>query len=710
MTAPPTPPAASQTPPVPSAPTRRFPALLRFEVAGYQLFPGPGGQGGISYDVPRGVTVVVGINGLGKTTLLTALFRALAGPREWKSRPLDAPAGSTPITLSDWRQADYFRDRVADDAADATVSVTVGFGGGRLAVTRALRDLRVTALVVDGVEREASQDAYEAAVLELSGFAQFEEFFLALRYLVFLFEDRQSLVWDRSAQADVLRLLFYDETISHEVRRLFDEIQQLDSQFRNTRAQVTRLRAEAATARGAADGEGAGGGALEARIRAAETTEQALGDRFDAARDALERADERRRDLRQRREDARRAYEARVREYERLEQQHYATLFPNLKEVTQYLFARLGSAGGCLVCGNQAPDAHARLRACAAEGRCPVCDSTPERQERVVPAHEVSTRRLEDHDRRVLEAKREADTAVAAAEEAAAAFEAAGAALAALEDDLALAQRELRHLAGQRPAGQAERTQIDRALRTLEVNFQRQQGALTGKEDEFERVIARGESRIGDLAAAVIERFRRFARAFLAESCDLVYETDRRRIGQQGRQFEFPVFRVRMTSAVSPDTLQERSTAAGVSESQREFIDLAFRMALIDVAAAGDAAMLVLETPEASLDTVFVARAGQLLGHFATAGGGVGNRLIASSNLTRGEMIGALLGAVPPEDPAPADEAYTLPPEQRAPRVIDLLSAAAPNAALRTYEGRYRRALEDALYPEREVATPRTPS
>lgn len=703
MTVPLIAPAAAQPP---LAPTRRFPALLRFEVAGYELFPGPGGQGGITYDVPRGVTVVVGINGLGKTTLLTALFRALAGPREWKSRPLDAPAGSTPITLSDWRQADYFRDRVADDAADAMVSVTVAFGGGRLAVTRALRDLRVTALAVDGVEREPSQEAYEGAVLELSGFAEFEEFFLALRYLVFLFEDRQPLVWDRSAQADVLRLLFYDEAISREVRKLFDQIQQLDSRFRNTRAQVTKLRAEAAVARGGdGAGDGAVDGALEARIRAAETTEQALTDRFDAAREALDQADERRQLKRQEREDKRRSYEAQVREYERLEQQHYTTLFPRLEEVTQYLFARLGSAGGCLVCGNRAPDAHARLRACAAEGRCPVCDSTPERQERVVPAHEVSARRLEEHDRRVSTAKDAADAAVAAAEEAAEAYKQAGNALAALEEELARAQRELRHLAGQRPASQAERTQLERALRTVEANLQRDQAELTGREDEFERVIARGERRVSDLAEAVIGRFRRFARAFLAESCDLVYEKDRRRIGQQGRQFEFPVFRVRMTSAVAPDTLQERGTAAAVSESQREFIDLAFRMALIDTAADGDAAMLVLETPEASLDTVFVARAGQLLGLFANGGGGVGNRLIASSNLTRGEMIGALLGAVSPED-AGTDAVYALPPEQRRARVVDLLDLAARNAALRTYEGRYRRALDEALYPERAVAAP----
>jgi predicted ATPase len=56
------------------APRLRFPILHRFEIAGYQLFPGRRGTG-FAYEVKKGVTVIAGINGLGKTTLLNALFR-----------------------------------------------------------------------------------------------------------------------------------------------------------------------------------------------------------------------------------------------------------------------------------------------------------------------------------------------------------------------------------------------------------------------------------------------------------------------------------------------------------------------------------------------------------------------------------------------------------------------------------------------------------
>jgi hypothetical protein len=82
----------------------------------------------------------------------------------------------------------------------------------------------------------------------------------------------------------------------------------------------------------------------------------------------------------------------------------------------------------------------------------------------------------------------------------------------------------------------------------------------------------------------------------------------------------------------------------GLSESQKEFIDLAFRIALIRTSSEVGGAMLVLETPEANLDSLFIYNAGDLLRNFANEGGQSGNLLLASSNLNDANMIPALLG------------------------------------------------------------------
>ena len=121
-------------------------------------------------------------------------------------------------------------------------------------------------------------------------------------------------------------------------------------------------------------------------------------------------------------------------------------------------------------------------------------------------------------------------------------------------------------------------------------------------------------------------------------------------------------------------------------------------MALIDALAEGSGATIVLETPEASLDRVFAYRAGRLFGLFGQRGGGAGNRLIATSNVTDGPMIRAMLGL---GDLARDDEpeVHFVPADERQDHVVDLLSLAAETAAIRRYGDEYRQALARAMYP-----------
>jgi|SRR5829696_5854695 len=58
-----------------------FPILEQLDIWDYGLFPGaPGKEPGLHVNFPAGLTLVLGTNGLGKTTLVTILFRILTGP------------------------------------------------------------------------------------------------------------------------------------------------------------------------------------------------------------------------------------------------------------------------------------------------------------------------------------------------------------------------------------------------------------------------------------------------------------------------------------------------------------------------------------------------------------------------------------------------------------------------------------------------------
>jgi len=144
-------------------------------------------------------------------------------------------------------------------------------------------------------------------------------------------------------------------------------------------------------------------------------------------------------------------------------------------------------------------------------------------------------------------------------------------------------------------------------------------------------------------------------------------------------QVNLPTFRIAMTSSTHL-AVHERSTATSVSESQKEFLDLAFRMTLLDMVADDGATMLVMETPEASLDSWFMARAAQMIRTFSPADSQ--RMLIATSNVNGTTMIPALLGLVSKDG-----EVHKLPKAQQG-RLIDLMALAEEPGVLGDDEAR----------------------
>lgn len=126
-------------------------------------------------------------------------------------------------------------------------------------------------------------------------------------------------------------------------------------------------------------------------------------------------------------------------------------------------------------------------------------------------------------------------------------------------------------------------------------------------------------------------------------------------------------------------TVTRREAANEVSESQREFIDLAFRMALIEVGVVGGKGTLVMDAPESSLDAVFAPRAARVLAQFGETS--TNSRVVITSNLVDGSLIPEIVKLANISGP---DDT----------RVINLFEIAAPTAALRSLRQEYDDALK----------------
>ncbi|MNL37879.1 hypothetical protein D3C87_1600530 [compost metagenome] len=132
-----------------------------------------------------------------------------------------------------------------------------------------------------------------------------------------------------------------------------------------------------------------------------------------------------------------------------------------------------------------------------------------------------------------------------------------------------------------------------------------------------------------------------------------------------------------MTSGASQGQFVRRRIEQ-VSLSQREYLDLIFRMALIDVL-GGAAGTLAIDGPEGSVDAVFAERAGDLFASFASQ---PGKSVVLASNIVEGGFIPNTLRNYAPNPRS---------------RVINLLDQAVPTAALNQLKNDYLRKVDEIM-------------
>ena len=438
--------------------------------------------------------------------------------------------------------------------------------------------------------------------------------------------------------------------------------------MRNLQAALSREEAALALAEGAFDDVDA----VRAELAVLEELQRIDEPRLSALNDTLATTEAEQQRARLRALQAEAAHESAYRDLERRQLIAIESAFPTAGETARYLLSRLFSDSQCLACGNPAPEAAAELHARVLDGSCVVCGTTLEQP--------TGTKSI------VSRAINKSIATLAAAEEQLAAEtverQAADAALEALLMDIqeitaTIASRRARiaMLLRQLPPDEAEVHAQRAELASLGARVAMQKVELAEQRAAFADYVKAVNRDIAARKDAIKSEFDRFAEGFLLEECDLLWSPQKARVGESGEQIEFAAFELDMTGASFSSPVR-RSGPEQVSESQREFIDLAFRMTLMEVAAEDLGGTLVIDAPESSLDAVFVSRAATVLSRFGDPE--TTNRLIITSNLIEGDLVPELLRLA--RIRSASDR-----------RVIDLLKVAAPTAATSRLKTEYRR-------------------
>lgn len=182
-------------------------------------------------DFSRPLNILLGGNGLGKTTLLQCIIYALTGGTN--SHNVE------PIRSMRWDN-NFFKRRVNQEKlSSASIKVKFTLNNVELEVTRGLLSNKPIEFAANGISYE--KDSYEYAVMTVGKYSSYDNFVFIVNRLLYLPENRRSLMWDYEAQLRSLMILSNDIIDEEEYRLLRAEIKNLDSAKRHTTVRINKL-------------------------------------------------------------------------------------------------------------------------------------------------------------------------------------------------------------------------------------------------------------------------------------------------------------------------------------------------------------------------------------------------------------------------------------------------------------------------------------
>lgn len=212
-----------------------LPQITEFRLKGAApLFPKD-----VEFKVSEGVNIVLGGNGLGKTTILQAIVYALTG---------GANEAIEEEKSNRWDHR-FFKGRFLNSANESSgIEVHFKLGNQTFYVRRMFSTNRLQSIMVpdkgliDG--DKAAEEAWAEAVKKYGGYRSVEDFNFIVHRLLYMPESRQLLAWDIEAQTRLAMMLGRDVIDEHGFRAKRAQLKELDSRKRHVHVAIGVLQKE----------------------------------------------------------------------------------------------------------------------------------------------------------------------------------------------------------------------------------------------------------------------------------------------------------------------------------------------------------------------------------------------------------------------------------------------------------------------------------
>ena len=604
-----------------------FVKIRRVIIRDFSLYSKDGVINQIDEQISDGVFCLAGANGLGKTTFLNILNYGLTGivlePDKGVASPSQIESSNKDYTER------YFSGRVHSSyKSTAEVELFLAIGSLEIRIVRNFFN-REELRLLDVYEREKGKSnitfdterftpyqlnsEYKKLVAEAVGIGGFEYFLFYQLYVLTFDENRRMIFWDTSASTSTLSLAFNNDLNDAEkVLSLKKEMDSLESYGRNTRWQATQLKNE--------------------RENLVNTTEQRNLINYDEIKGEFD-------NLNKSIDKKNKIYSNVSIEYDTLLKrqniinselfQHknsYNQLFnlysePRSKIIDNKYIKFSLDENKCLVCGSEGNHVHDNIQKKIHQLNCPLCNTN---------INDVA----DSSQGGLIQKLKELDTVInektTLLEKLTVEATSKQAELEKIEVDLEFIQNKLKEFEKANPNIHFEETgdvPIDKLLKEYEKrfleldrkakNFYKQRDKLR---PEYDNLVEKISKAYDNAVKYFVPLFKEIAKSFIGFDLNIYFK-------REGRDITLK-FELLGTA---------RTESTQLSESQRFFLDIALRMALVIYLAKKNApATLYIDTPEGSLDIAYESRVGKM---FATFVKKYYQNIIMTANINASQLL-----------------------------------------------------------------------
>ena len=592
-----------------------------------------------------GISAIIGANGVGKTTFINLIIYSIVG----FEKVIKGKGKNKKIT---YLNSSYFSDRLdktVEKEYNQKASVKLEFilNKTNIKITRSLIENKITNLQIDNIinQEDTSLDYFENILCRLSNIPEFKDFELIIREFLLFDESRKNVAWREDAQDEILRILLLDANFQSEYQRLEQSIVEYDSKGRHASEDIRM-------AENAYDDLILEGQKLKVSDENITTPAnnlnnlfkkklslqneiESLNIQFEDNTKIIENLNTKINILLSEKETVKIHIEEIDKIINESEAKLYSSYYNKFPDYYYTLQTSLCRSGKCLICESSSKELKVLHNNMMKENKCLICGSSIT-ESAVIDDNELVSKINTLNEKRI---------------ELINTFENATATVLRLTESLENTKNEIINISNsinsfkknlimiESEILQAENVEKYDTYSEILKSKEKSIAHLIKKKDEYyalrdnakkdlNRYVASFRNTIRSINKSLSFYFNKYAKTFIGWNCELTLKE--KTIKNIPHTYYLPKI---------DDTVRDNTDA--VSESQRFFLDQAFRMAIINYlqdTIEGFSTFFITETPEGSLDLIYEKQVAKMFIKFSETG----NNIIFTSNLNSSNFLSTL--------------------------------------------------------------------